>query len=92
MTTRSTRRTLTFEFPFHLDRIDRQLSPGSYEVLTEEELIEGLSFSVYRRVSTKILVPAEFYKNSAIEMLDIDPKNLETIFEIDVSRRKNTNQ
>ena len=29
-----------------------------YEILSEDELIEGLSFPVYRRVSTFIMAPA----------------------------------
>jgi hypothetical protein len=44
---------------FSLKGIDRWLPPTSYRVVTDEELIEGLSFPAYRRVSTAIFVPAE---------------------------------
>jgi hypothetical protein len=43
-------------------------------VLTDEELIEGLSFSAYHRVSTVIFVPEP--SGSAVEMVTIDPLDL----------------
>jgi hypothetical protein len=48
-------------------------------VVIDEELIEGLSFSAYHRVSTAILVPAP--SGSAIEMVTIDPLDLEAALE-----------
>jgi len=44
-------------------------------VTTEEELIEGLSFAAYRRVSTVIFVPAPY--GGGIEMVTIDPSDLD---------------
>ena len=44
MTTRSRRETVHFKHPFRIKGIDRLLSPGAYEVITDEEMIEGLSF------------------------------------------------
>ena len=58
MTTRTTRTTMEFNSPFSLESIGRMLPAGRYEVVTDEELIEGLSFPVYRRVATTMLVPA----------------------------------
>jgi hypothetical protein len=43
--------------------------------VTDEELIEGLSFPAYRRVSTMILVPAQSHQ--AVEMVTIDPLDLQ---------------
>ena len=37
------------------------LPPGDYRVVTDEEVIEGLSFTAYHRISTEIFVPAEFW-------------------------------
>ena len=48
---------VTFVRPFMLKGVDRILPAGNYRVLTDEELIEELSFPVYRRVSTMIVVP-----------------------------------
>jgi hypothetical protein len=74
MTTRTQRTISAFARPFVLRGVDRVLPPGSYEILTEEELIEGLSFPVYRRVSTVIFVPGQI--TSSIEMVAIDPLDL----------------
>jgi hypothetical protein len=63
---------------FLLDhRVGRVLPAGVYEVVTDEELIEGLSFPVYRRVATMILAPTQSSQPS-IEMLTIDPHDLAT--------------
>ncbi|MGA8321392.1 MAG: hypothetical protein WB774_11380, partial [Xanthobacteraceae bacterium] len=67
--------TVVFSKPFLLKGVDRMLPAGDYRVVTDEELIEGLSFPVYRRVSTMIFVPAT-QGASAIEMVTIDPLDL----------------
>jgi hypothetical protein len=74
MTTRTQRTMSAFAQPFLLKGVDRVLPPGSYEIVTEEELIDGLSFPVYRRVSTVIFVPGQV--GSSIEMVSIDPLDL----------------
>ena len=58
MTVRSRRETVQFKHPFRLKGIDRLLPAGAYEVITDEEMIEGLSFASFRRVATLIMVPA----------------------------------
>ena len=73
MLTRTRDRTWTFSKPFVLKGVDHPLPAGSYRVSTDEELIEGLSFPVYRRVATMIFVPG---RNSTLEMLSIDPAEL----------------
>lgn len=57
MTIRSRRETVTFHHPAHIRGIDRDLPAGAYEVVTDEEMIEGLSFAAWRRVATMITVP-----------------------------------
>ncbi len=49
MTIRTTTKTVTFTQPFHFDSIDGVQPPGAYEVGTDEELIEDVSFLAYRR-------------------------------------------
>lgn len=83
MTTRSKRVTFTFAHPFSLKGVDRTLAPGHYEVVTDEALVEELSFPVYRRVATLIFLPAEAYEPSSIEMVNIDPADLATAHERD---------
>jgi hypothetical protein len=55
--------------------VDRILPRGEYRVVTDEQLIEELSFPVYRRVSTMILVPGQHA--SSVEMVTIDPRDLQ---------------
>ena len=76
MITRTKRVTLTFNHPFSLKGVDRLLAPGQYEVASDEELIEELSFPVYRRVSTMIFVPGQSHASS-VEMVTIDPRDLQ---------------
>lgn len=57
MLTRNSRKTVTFTRPFTLSNLDGPQPPGTYEVEMEEELVEGLSFPVYHRVLTVILLP-----------------------------------
>ena len=45
MTTRTTKKTVTFAKPFTLSPLDEVLEPGDYDVETDEELLDGLSFS-----------------------------------------------
>jgi len=49
MIARSLSKTVVFCRPFLLKGIDRTVPPGEYRVVTDEELIEGISFPVYRR-------------------------------------------
>ncbi|HEV2968564.1 MAG TPA: hypothetical protein VGY55_01165, partial [Pirellulales bacterium] len=56
---------------------DRVLAAGQYKVTTDEELIEELSFPVYRRVATMIFVPADSQNSSSVEMIAIDPRDLQ---------------
>jgi hypothetical protein len=83
MTTRSRRETITFKHPFRIKGVDRLLPAGGYEVITDEEMIEGLSFAVFRRVATMIMVPAT--RGSAMEMLSINSIDLSDAQRIDAS-------
>ena len=75
MTMRTSTKIITFRRPFWLKGVDRLLPPADYRVVTDEEILEGLSFVAYHRVATSIFVPAPF--GSAVEMVAIDPSDLE---------------
>ena len=80
---RTTNHTVTFRRPFCLKGVDRVLPPAGYRVMVDEELIQGLSFSAYHRISTVIFVPAP--SGSAVEMVTIDPLDLEAALERDAA-------
>jgi hypothetical protein len=85
MTTRSRRETVHFKHPFRIEGVDRLLPPGGYEVITDEEMIEGLSFPRFRRVATMIMVPGAPPRQSTMEMISISSIDLSDAQRIDAS-------
>ena len=83
MSIRSQREFVTFKHPFRIRTIERLLSEGTYEVLTDDEMSEGLSFAAYRRVATMIIVPAAH--SAAMEMLSISSADLAAAQRVDAS-------
>ena len=84
MTIRSRRETITFKHPFRIKGVVR-LPAGAYEVITDEEMIEGLSFASFRRVATMVMVPAAAPRSSTMEMVSISPIDLSDAQRIDAS-------
>jgi hypothetical protein len=84
MTIRSRREAVTFKHPFLIKGIDRLLPAGTYEVITDEEAIEGLSFAAFRRIATMILVPGAT-SASTLEMISIGSVDLANAQRIDAS-------
>jgi hypothetical protein len=85
VTVRSRRETITFAHPFRIKGIDKLLPPGAYEVITDEEMIEGLSFASFRRIATMIMVPADSH-SSKTEMISVSPIELSKAQRIDASK------
>ena len=85
MTIRSRREIVTFKHPFQIRGVDRVLPAGAYEVVTDEEMIEGLSFASFRRIATLIIVPAAMSRGSAMEMISIGSVDLADAQRIDAS-------
>jgi hypothetical protein len=78
MTIRTTHKTVTFNRPFVLSS-EGPLPAGVYEVDTDEELIDGLSFIAYRRVATFIKIR----RNGATEVVQIHPADLDAAIVLD---------
>jgi hypothetical protein len=76
--------TVIFSKPFLLKGVDRVLPAGSYRVVTDEELIEGISFPAYRRISSMIFVPGTH--RGSVEMVTIDPLDLRIALDQDNAR------
>lgn len=56
MDTRSSRSTVRFLKPFSLPGYTGELPAGDYEVVVEEERLQGLSFEAWRRTATRLTV------------------------------------
>jgi hypothetical protein len=84
MSARISESTVRFRAPFDLRGVDHRLPAGAYRILTEEAAIDGLSFLVYRRVSTAIFVPLG---SGSEEMITIDPQDLQAALERDLQDR-----
>ena len=81
MTVRTRTSSAVFHHAFELKGIDRRLPAGTYPVEIDEELIDGLSFSAYRRIQTVITVPG--MAAASTETLAIDPADLEAALDLD---------
>jgi hypothetical protein len=77
MSSRTTRSTATFSRPFRISGYEDELPAGRYEVLVDEELLEGLSFEAYRRTGSYLLVSGHGGPPGQTEMRPIDPRDLE---------------
>ena len=75
MTTRTSNKTVTFRRPFTLAGFGEELPAGAYNIETDEELVEGVSFPVYRRMATLIHLHAHA---GLTQTLTVDPQELDT--------------
>ena len=75
MPNRTRREDVVFKRPFRVKGWAEPHPAGTYAVETEEELIEGLSFPAYRRLSTTITrQPAR--AGALVQVVSIDPREL----------------
>jgi hypothetical protein len=77
MTVRTSKKTVTFANPFTLGDFEEVFQPGTYDVETDEERLEGVSFEAYRRVQTLFHLPASPAKPGLSRTLTVDPDDLE---------------
>jgi hypothetical protein len=52
MTMRTTKSTVTFQAPFSMPSISGEQPAGTYDIEIDEELIDGIERTAYRRVAT----------------------------------------
>jgi hypothetical protein len=76
MTMRTTRTSVTFKRPFVLKGLDEELPAGVYDLETDEERLEGLSFEAYRRVQTVIHLHPKPGHPGVTQSMTIDPDEL----------------
>ena len=88
MSTRTTNETITFKHPFKLSELDEVQPAGRYVVETNEELIQGLSFPVHRRLSTSIHLAGRPNSSELARVADIDPAKLAAALAIDAQAQE----
>lgn len=74
------RQPLTFDGRAHhlpISGADEVLPSGRYQVVAEQEPIEGLSFAAWQRVRTLLFLPADSPPGKAREVVPVDPNELE---------------
>lgn len=77
MTIRTRTKEVTFVRPFVLGGLDEVLPAGAYVVETDERRVNGVSFLAYRRISTRILLPAASGNPALGRTLITSPEALE---------------
>lgn len=77
MTERTTETEITFAHPFALSSLVMPLEAGTYRLTVDEEQIEGLSFSAYRRTGTYLEIPALAIQGVTRQHLKVSPEELE---------------
>lgn len=73
MTIRTRKETVVFSHALVIAGFDGVLPAGEYDIEVDEELVEGLSFPVYRRVLVQIHLHRSMDHPGRSETLSIDP-------------------
>jgi hypothetical protein len=76
MSSRSTETTVTFLHAFHMKGLEQPQPAGTYLVVTEEELLDALSFPAWQRTGTQLHLPAIGLPALLRQAISIDPVDL----------------
>ena len=66
-----------------LAALEAKQPAGTYRVVTEEEQIEGLSFTAFRRTATMLHLPAVGTKSGTHQVVTLDPVEWTALVEAD---------
>ncbi|SLN71598.1 hypothetical protein TRL7639_04256 [Falsiruegeria litorea R37] len=91
MLTRSTRSMVTFSNDFTIGDSQMKLPPGTYEIVAEEELIQGISVKAYRRTATYLIVRGRGARAGQTTMQMFTKKELEHAIACDRVLSETTN-
>ncbi|MGV1760393.1 hypothetical protein [Rhizobium sp. P44RR-XXIV] len=78
MMERTTETEITFAHPFVLSSLIVPLEAGTYRLIVDEEEIEGLSFSAFRRTSTQLEIPSIETSIGTRQRLRVSSQEIET--------------
>lgn len=79
MTMRTSSNTVTFLHPFKLSGVDDVQPAGRYVVETDEELLQTVSRTAYRRLSTFIRLPGRPGSTEWARIVDVEPTELAAV-------------
>lgn len=86
MVKRINKKLVTFQFPFLIDDIGKQLPAGAYTIESEEESIVGLSFLAFRHIETILVERPPKGKPGATHYWSVDHEALAQAIEADADR------
>jgi hypothetical protein len=90
MVERTTETEITFTHPFTLDALVGPQPAGTYRLVVDEELIEGLSFTAYQRVGTHLELPAISIATGKRQFLQVTPSEIDRAVELDAKLSSNS--
>lgn len=91
MNMRSSRTKVTFASPFSLSGYPGELPAGDYEIVVEEELLQGLSFEAWRRTATYLTVRGRGSHAACTEMRAISDSDLKEALSRDAALNRDNN-
>lgn len=86
MLTRTSESFVTFRHTFSIGAAISDLPPGSYRVVKEEELIEGVSYPAYRTTTTSLQIPAMGIPGMSKQFIPVTGSDLDAALNADASR------
>ncbi len=90
MIERTTNSEITFAHPFVLSSLVVPLQAGTYRLVVDEELIEGVSFVAYRRVATHLEIPAISVEAGTRQFLQVSAEEIANALRNDADLAKGT--
>jgi hypothetical protein len=83
MVERTTESEIAFMHPFTLNALMGPQPAGTYRLVVDEELIEGLSFTAYKRVATHLEIPAISIATGKRQFLQVTQSEIDHALELD---------
>lgn len=87
MTTRSTETKVTFTYPFKLAAFAAPKPAGTYLLVVDEEQIEGLSFTAFRRTATTLYTPDVSANSGTQQAYPTTEAEIDAVLETDALRK-----
>lgn len=80
---RSTESEIIFRRPFTLRAVGTALPAGTYRLIVDEEMLQGLSFPAWRRVATMLFTPALGQEGGPQQIFTVDGDELDAALQAD---------